>query len=151
MASFDVWDIVSASLTGLVHATAYDFEVIGTNSGGSATSSIANATTTAAAPNAPSSLTVEPVPDGTTTKLAASWTASAVDSSHDAEHLLRLGIGPRWFGGTGVGRDRGHLTGWGLVGGIWPKIGTDGLLAGPKALSLTYSFSCLRTFLSPHA
>jgi hypothetical protein len=72
------------SVTGLAHDTAYSFQVIAVNTGGNATSSSASLTTDYAAPNAPVISAVAPVNDGTATKLAVTWAASATDSSHDA-------------------------------------------------------------------
>jgi Fibronectin type III domain len=73
------------TLTGLAHATAYDFQVLGVNSAGTgAASGTATLTTDYAPPNAPSISGVAPVNDGTTSKLTVAWTAPATDATHDA-------------------------------------------------------------------
>ena len=74
------------NVTGLAHATAYYFQVVATNAGGTGGSVATGGTTTTdtAAPNAPAIASLHPVYDGTTTKLTATWSAPATDGSHDA-------------------------------------------------------------------
>ena len=71
----------SSAVTGLAHGTAYSFQVVAANSGGSAASAPVSAATATAAPNAVTGLA-----SGTVSATAAplSWTAPAVDGSHDA-------------------------------------------------------------------
>jgi len=79
--------VISTSymVTGLSHDTAYDFQVLGVNSVGTgAASSVVTLTTDYAPPNAPVVSSVAPVNDGTTSKLAVTWTVPAADSTHDA-------------------------------------------------------------------
>jgi prophage DNA circulation protein len=73
----------SVSVTGLAHGTAYNFQVIATNSGGTATTATASLTTATAAPNAVTGLTAG-AGSPAVSVVALSWTASAVDGTHDA-------------------------------------------------------------------
>lgn len=76
---------LSATITGLQHAALYGFKVDAVNSAGT---NVAGATTTRttdyAPPNVPTISSVAPVPDGTTSKLAVTWSAPVTDSTHDA-------------------------------------------------------------------
>ena len=74
----------SVSVTGLAHATAYNFQVVATNAAGGTTSGTVSATTAAAAPNPPTGLTAGTLLAVTTSSIAVSWTAAAVDGTHDA-------------------------------------------------------------------
>jgi hypothetical protein len=74
----------SVSVTGLAHATAYNFQVIATNSAGSATPSSASETTTTAAPNVPAGLAAGTLLALTTSSIAITWSAAVIDGTHDA-------------------------------------------------------------------
>ena len=73
--------VPSATVTGLAHASAYEFQVVASNLGGTAAAA-ATRTTTTAAPNGttPSAAPGSPA----TTAVNLTWAASAVDGSHDA-------------------------------------------------------------------
>ena len=74
-----------ATVSGLSHDSLYGFAVDAVNSGGTdASPATTTLTTDYAPPNAPSGVAVAPVPDGTTSKLSVTWTASAIDGTHDA-------------------------------------------------------------------
>ena len=108
----------SVSVTGLAHATAYNFQVIATNTGGTATSGTASLTTDYAAPNAPAISAVAPVSDGTTSKLTVTWAASTTDGTHDAAtgYNLRYGVHP--------------ASSWTTVSGVVSGAVVTGLTAG---------------------
>jgi prophage DNA circulation protein len=107
-----------ASVTGLAHATAYNFQVIATNPGGTATSSTVTRTTDFAPPNVPVISSVAPVTDGTTSKLAVTWAASVVDGTHDAATSYNL-------------RTSVHGAGsWTTVTGVTSPYTVTGLTAG---------------------
>ena len=89
----DPWTLVDANVlstgktvTGLSHHTAHDFLVVPYNDAGGAEAneSVPNFVTDYAAPNVPTGLVAAPVDDGTVSKLAVTWTASATDGTHDA-------------------------------------------------------------------
>ena len=80
----------SVSITGLSHATAYKFQVIATNVGGTATSTSATSTTAAAAPNVPTGLAAGTLLAITTSSIALAWTAAAIDGTHDAATTYTL-------------------------------------------------------------
>jgi len=97
----------SVSVTGLAHATAYNFQVIATNSAGTATSSPASATTSAAAPNVPGGLAAGTLLAITTSSVAISWSAAAIDGSHDAASSYTAqyrvaSVGGAWTQVTGI-------------------------------------------------
>jgi hypothetical protein len=76
-------------LSGLAAGVAIDIQLQSSNAVGASTWSATSTLTTAAPsglypPNAPAIATVAPPPDGTATKLAVSWTAPAIDSTHGA-------------------------------------------------------------------
>ena len=74
----------ACSATGLGSNTAYDFHVLGTNAAGSGPASgVVTGTTIAAAPNAPGGLATS-AGSPSSSVVALSWTASAVDGTHDA-------------------------------------------------------------------
>ncbi len=109
----------SATVTGLTPDTAYDYHVIGVNSQGSgAASGAATLTTDYAPPNAPSITSVAPVNDGTTSKLTATWSAPATDSTHSAVtgYNLRYSV-------SGMGS-------WTTVSGVTSPYTITGLSSG---------------------
>jgi hypothetical protein len=76
--------LTSYTVTGLAHATNYDFQVIGMNSAGSGpASNTATLATTTAPPNVPGSFTMT-AGTPTDTAINLSWDASVVDGMHDA-------------------------------------------------------------------
>jgi hypothetical protein len=76
---------LSATVSGLSHDTLYGFKVDAANSqGANVAGATATLTTDYAPPNVPAITAVAPTIDGTTTKLAVTWTASATDGTHDA-------------------------------------------------------------------
>ena len=108
-----------ATVTGLAHDTLYGFKVDAVNSdGANVAGATATLTTDYAPPNVPTGLAVAPVYDGTTSKLAATWTASATDASHDAATAYDLQWSPH-----------GAST-WTLVSGVASPATITGLAAG---------------------
>jgi prophage DNA circulation protein len=106
----------SVSVTGLAHASAYNFQVVATNAGGSATSGTASASTSAAAPNVPTGLAVGTLLAITTTSIALSWTAPATDSTHDAATGYTVqyrvtSVGGAWTQVTGITGTTTTVTG----------------------------------------
>jgi len=106
----------SVSVTGLAHATAYNFQVIATNSAGSATSSPASATTSAAAPNVPAGLAAGTLLAVTTSSVAITWTAAAIDGTHDAATSYTAqyrvtSVGGAWTQVTGITGTTTTITG----------------------------------------
>jgi hypothetical protein len=105
-----VMDVASPySLSGLPAGAAIDVQLDSSNAAGtSAWSAISTLTTSAGpyAPNAPVITGVAPPPDGTTTRLAVSWTAPAIDSVHGAATGYNLRTSPSgagtWTTVTGV-------------------------------------------------
>jgi Fibronectin type III domain len=75
-------------LSGLGTGAAIDVQLQSSNTAGtsawSATSTLTTATTGSFAPNAPAITGVVAPPDGTNTKLTVTWTASVLDSTHNA-------------------------------------------------------------------
>lgn len=97
----------SVSVTGLAHATAYNFQVIATNSAGTATSSSTGASTTAAAPNVPTGLAAGTLLAITTSSIAITWSAAAIDGTHDAATSYTAqyrvtSVGGSWTQVTGI-------------------------------------------------
>ena len=82
----------SVNVSGLGFATAYDFRVIATNTGGTATSSTATVTTITAAPNAATGLTTS-AGSPAYSVVGLSWTAAAVDGSHGAVTVYAVSYG----------------------------------------------------------
>jgi hypothetical protein len=101
------WTIVSGvtspyTLTGLAAGAAFDVQVQSSNaagaSGWSATSTLTTAAAGPYAPNAPAITGVAPPPDGTNSKLAVTWTAPTVDSTHGAATGYNLRYSPSGAG-----------------------------------------------------
>ena len=106
----------SVSVTGLAHATAYNFQVIASNTAGTATSSSASATTTAAAPNVPTGLAAGTLLAITTSSLAITWSAAAIDGTHDAATSYTAqyrvtSVGGSWTQVTGISGTTTTITG----------------------------------------
>jgi hypothetical protein len=87
------WTVVSGvtspyDLSGLGAGAAIDVQLQSSNTAGSSAWSASNTLTTAItgsyAPNAPAITGVVAPPDGTSTKLTVTWTAPALDSTHNA-------------------------------------------------------------------
>ncbi len=75
----------SYTVTGLNASTGYDFEVFSVNAAGSATpSAIVTASTSPASPNAPNTPTGVAIGAVTSSSIAVSWTAPAIDVTHGA-------------------------------------------------------------------
>ena len=107
----------TAVVTVLAFSTAYYFQIVASNVGGTGgtVATESTITTGVAPPNAPSAPTVVPVNDGTTTKLAVTWTAPATDSTHAAAtgynvQYQAVGAGSWTAGPSGSGTS-GTLTG----------------------------------------
>jgi hypothetical protein len=98
------------TLSGLSAGAAIDVQVESTNaagvSGWSAISTLTTASTGPYAPNAPIIASVVAPPDGTTSNLAVTWTAPAIDSTHAAATGYNLRSSPAgaaiWTTVTGV-------------------------------------------------
>jgi len=106
----------SVSVTGLAHATAYNFQVIASNSAGSATSSFASATTSAAAPNVPLGLEPGTLLAITASSFAITWSAAAIDGTHDAAtsytaQYRATSVGGAWTQVSGIGGTSTTITG----------------------------------------
>jgi len=106
----------SVSVTGLAHATAYKFQVIATNSAGTATSSSASATTSAAAPNVPTGLAAGTLLAITTSSIVITWTAATIDGTHDAATSYTAqyrvtSVGGSWTQVTGITGTTTTITG----------------------------------------
>jgi len=87
------WTVVSGvtspyDLSGLAVGAAIDVQLQSSNAAGtsawSASATLSTAATGTYAPNAPTISGVAPPPDGTATKLTVTWTAPALDSTHNA-------------------------------------------------------------------
>ncbi len=117
------------TLTGLAAGVAIDVQVQSSNATGtsawSATSTLTTATAGAGpyAPNAPVIAGVGPPADGTNTKLTVTWTAPAVDSTHNAATGYNLRSSP-----SGAGT-------WTTVSGITSPY-TLASLAGATAIDV---------------
>jgi len=106
----------SVSVTGLAHATAYNFQVIATNSAGTATSSSASATTSGAAPNVPTGLAAGTLLALTTSSIVITWSAAAIDGTHDAATSYTAqyrvtSVGGSWTQVTGITGTTTTITG----------------------------------------
>ena len=77
----------STTITGLISGTAYNFQVAAKNkSGTSSYTSAVSATTLAAAPDAPTSLTVGAI---TSSSIALSWTAPAANGAAITDYIIQ--------------------------------------------------------------
>ncbi len=101
------WAIVTGvsspyELTGLAAGVAIDVQLQSSNATGtsawSPTSTLTTATAGSFAPNTPAIASVTPPPDGTATKLAVTWAAPVIDSTHNAATGFNLRSSP-----TGAG------------------------------------------------
>jgi prophage DNA circulation protein len=106
----------SVSVTGLAHAMAYNFQVIATNSAGTATSSSASATTSAAAPNVPTGLAAGTLLAIATSSVVITWSAAAIDGTHDAATSYTAqyrvtSVGGSWTQVTGISGTTTTITG----------------------------------------
>jgi hypothetical protein len=116
-----VWTTVSGvtspyALTGLVGGAAIDVQVQSSNAAGSGAWSAASTLTTAtAAPNAPSAASLA---QGTGSNLTVTWTAPAIDSTHNAATSYNLRSSPS---GAGI---------WSIVSGVTSPYTLTGLAAG---------------------
>jgi hypothetical protein len=120
------WTTVSGvtspyDLSGLASGAAIDVQLQSANAAGASAWSATSTLTTAAAgtyaPNAPAITSVAPPPDGTTTKLTVTWTASAIDSTHGAATGYNLRSSP-----TGAGT-------WTTVSGVTSPYTLTGMAA----------------------
>jgi hypothetical protein len=131
-------------LSGLPSGAAIDVELQGANEGGasawSGTSTLSTASTGPFAPNTPAIVSVAPPPDGTTSKLAVTWTAPAVDGAHGAATGYNLRSSPSganaWTTVAGV---VGPYTLTGLAGAsaIDVEVQATDAAANPGAWSTT--------------
>ena len=132
------------TLTGLPPGTAFDVEVFASNpnggSGWSAPASLATAPAGPFAPNAPEIARVSPPGDGTTGKLAVSWTAPASDTGHDAAtgYNLRYSLAgaANWTVASGVASPH-ILTGLSGAVAIDVQVQATNAAASPGAWSAT--------------
>jgi hypothetical protein len=90
------------TLTGLASGVAIDVQLESSNATGtsawSPTSTLTTATVGPFIPNAPAITSVAAVPDGTNTKLAVTWTAPVIDSTHGAATGYNLRSSPSGAG-----------------------------------------------------
>ena len=141
------WTVVSGvsspyALAGLTAGAAFDVQIQGVNAAGtsawSANSTLTTAATGQSAPNAPTIVGVAPPADGTATKLAVNWTASATDGTHGGATGFNLRYSPAgagaWTTVTGV---TSPYTITGLAGGsaIDVEVQATGAAASPSAWS----------------
>jgi hypothetical protein len=126
------WTTVSGvaspyALTGLAAGAATDVQIQSSNATGTSAWSTTSTLTTASAgtfaPNAPAIAGVAPQPDGTNTKLTATWTAPAVDGTHGAATGYNVRSSP-----TGAGT-------WTTVSGVTSPYTITGL-AGAAAIDV---------------
>ena len=141
------WTVVSNVsspyvLAGLAAGAAFDVQIQGANAAGSSAWSVTSTLTTAAAgplaPNAPAIVGVAPPPDGTSTKLAVSWTAPATDDTHGAATGFNLRYSPAGAGAwTTVAGVSSPYTLTGLAGGsaIDVEVQATGAATSPSAWS----------------
>ena len=106
----------TATVTGLAHATGYDFQVFAVNStGNGAATATATLTTTTAAPNIPTGLTAGSLTGLTTSSVVMTWTAPTTDSTHDAATTYTLQYKPTsgstWTQITGISGTSQTVTG----------------------------------------
>ena len=143
------WTVVSGvtspyTLSGLAAGVAIDVQVQGLNAGGSSAWSATSTLTTGAAgplaPNAPAITSVVPPPDGTNTKLTVTWTAPAVDGTHNAATGFNLRTSPSgagtWTTVTGVTSPY-TLTGLSGATAIDVEVQGTNAAASPGAWSAT--------------
>jgi hypothetical protein len=143
------WTTVSSvtspyTLSGLTAGGAYDVEVQSANAAGtsawSATSTLTTTTTGPYAPNAPALTSVAPSPNGTTSQLSVSWTASAIDGTHDAATGYNLRSSPSgagtWTTVTGVSSPHA-ITGLTGATAIDVEVQATNAAASPSAWSAT--------------
>ena len=127
----------SVSVTGLTHGTAYNFQVIASNSGGSAASGTVSATTSTAVPNAVTGLAGGTV---TATTVPLTWTASAVDGSHDAAATYtvqyRINGSAVWTTASG-GVSGAAYTVTGLIAGLTYQFNVFAVNAGGTSAGAT--------------
>ncbi len=93
----------SQTITGLTPATGYDFEVVATNAGGSASSAVATATTTTASSVAPGAPTSVAASTPTPNSLTVSWGAPATGTapfSYQVSYRLTGTTAFAQFGGS---------------------------------------------------
>ncbi len=115
------WTTVSGitspyTLSGLAAGAAIDVQIQGSNSAGSgAWSATSTLTTATAAPNTPGAASLT---QGTGSDLTVTWTAPAVDSTHDAATGFNLRSSP-----SGAGT-------WTTVAGVTSPFDLSGLAAG---------------------
>ena len=113
----------SVNVTGLAHGTAYSFQVIAANTGGTATAGPVSATTATAVPNAATGLSAS-AGSPAYSAVNLSWAAPAVDGSHDAASSYAVS-----FGTDG--------TTWTLAAGAWTS-GTTATVSGLAASTAYY-------------
>ena len=115
------------TLTGLAAGAAIDVQVQAGNAGGtgawSSTSTLTTASAGPYAPNAPVISGVSAPPDGTTSKLAVTWGAPAVDGTHGAATGYNLRYSP-----SGAGT-------WTVVSGVTSPYTLTGL-TGATAIDI---------------
>jgi Fibronectin type III domain len=101
------WTVVTGvsspyDLSGLASSAAIDVEIQAVNGGGtsawSATSTLTTASVGPYAPNAPVIASVAPLPDGTNSELAITWTAPGTDNTHGAATGYNLRFSPSGAG-----------------------------------------------------
>jgi hypothetical protein len=116
-----IWTLVSGAsspftLSGLAAGAAIDVQVQASNGGGtSAWSTISTLTTAAGTPNSPGAASLA---QGTGSNLTVTWTAPAVDSTHNAATGFNLRSSP-----SGAGM-------WTTVAGVTSPFTLSGLAAG---------------------
>jgi hypothetical protein len=143
------WTIVSGvsspyNLVGLAAGAAIDVQIQSSNAAGTSAWSATSTLTTAAAgplaPNAPAVTGVTPPADGTTSKLTVTWTAPAIDGTHNAATGYNLRSSPSgagtWTTVTGVTSPY-TLTGLGGASAIDVEVQGTNAAASPGAWSAT--------------
>jgi hypothetical protein len=157
------WTMVSGVtspyiLSGLSAGAAIDVQVESTNaagvSGWSAISTLTTASTGPYAPNAPIVARVVAPPDGTTSNLAVTWTAPAIDSTHAAATGYNLRSSPAgaaiWTTVTGVTSPY-MLAGLAGATAIDVEVQATGAVANPGAWSAIATGQTWGTTVAPGA
>ncbi len=141
------WTIVAGvtspyTLSGLAAGAAIDVQLQSSNLAGASAWSATSTSTTAAGgpytPNAPAIASVTPPADGTNTKLTVTWTAPAIDGSHNAATGYNLRYSPSGAGTwTTVSAVTSPYTLSGLAGAAGIDVGVQGTngAASPGAWS----------------
>jgi hypothetical protein len=143
-------------LTGLPGETAIDVQIQAVNaagdSGWSSTSTLTTGSAGPFAPNAPTLASVTPPADGTSGNLAVTWTAPAVDGTHDAATGYNLRYAPSGSGNwTSISNVTSPYTITGLVGGAAIDVEVQGTnsAATPGAWSTSMTGTSWGTTVAP--